>query len=38
LQAALQHTPSMQTPLVHWFAPLQATPGPLCGVQTPPEQ
>src|SRR5438128_1943060 len=38
LQAVAQHTPSTHSPLAHWFAPPQATPGPLCGVQRPAAQ
>jgi hypothetical protein len=38
LQAVSQHTPSTHCPLAHWFAPPQATPGPLSGVQTPAAQ
>jgi hypothetical protein len=36
-QAALQHTPSAQKPLAHWFAAAHAVPGPPFGAQTPPE-
>jgi len=37
-QAVLQHTPSLQWPLLHWFAPLHASPLSYLTVQMPAEQ
>jgi hypothetical protein len=34
----LQQTPSVQNPVEHWLAPLQAAPPPSLGVQAPPAQ
>jgi hypothetical protein len=36
-QATLQHTPSTHCPVPHWFAALQAAPGPTLGRHVPPE-
>jgi len=36
-QATLQHTPSTHWPVPHWFAALQAAPGPPFGTHAPPE-
>jgi hypothetical protein len=38
VHALSQHTPSMQKPLVHWFAPVHAWPLALLGTHDVPEQ